>query len=398
MLKIFQNKESLFVFLYVFVIYIFLLPSNSIYLITPIRGSIFIILFILFCIEYPRRFINNTRYLWFFCLGFILNNIISYFTHLELMKEDLSYVIDVILIFIFCSISRVEQRKIFNLFVNWGAVYLIFALVEFILFNYLSTGILLASNIERGEGSTQFYSHGLLNIYQEGELITRFQALFREPGFLGVIAGLLMFSNNTLNKKSLIIWGISGLFSLSLAFYILLLLATLFHIFVSKKLFQLKYIIVLSCALIPLSILTYEVFNDAIIQRIVLYSQEGDNRTSDSLNAEIINMFDDGSWIWGKSNSIFEKKYGFGNAGLKAEIYKYGVGGIFIVIFFFIQLLKIYRFSVIDKFVITILFLLCLYNSDCKYSPYIYMILFSLFKTKNESTTYCRNNYQQLSA
>lgn len=366
--------------------YLNLLPANSVYLsvIPGIRIVFFILLNLLFFIEYGSTWKRNNQFVFIFVGGFILTNLISLFTHEELLSADLQYIIQVVLIFIFCSLPFKLQMNSFDCIVKLGAILLFCGILEFVLYTYFGISFLLAEAVERGEESTQMYAHGIFNVFQLGELIPRFQCLFREPGFLGICAGLLLFKFQNLSWKVSLIWLFSGILSLSLAFYALAFVAFLYHIFITKILFKPHYLITGTIIVAVLSVVLWDILNDAIFLRIQDYIEYGDNRTTADLDRDLFKMFASSDFWFGYGyNNFAESGYVFGNAGIKAELYKYGIFNVCFFFMFFYLLLCAYPFTLKQRLFLLFLYALCSYNGDTKYAFHIYLILLSLYQYEN---------------
>lgn len=376
--------------------YLSLLPANSIYLfiIPNIRILALLIINILFFYK-CKNILRPHKFLFLFVLGFFLINLMTILAHGELITNDIQFFIHVNLIYIFVSLPINSQIKVFQSFVFLGSILLLLGIIEYILYVFLSKGILLVSYMERGEDSGQYYSHGIFNVYQLGEIIVRFQGLFREPGFLGICAGLLLFKISKRNIFSQIVWGVSGLLSLSLAFYLLLFAAVVYHIVCSKLLLKFSRIFVIVSITVIILGAFKEILNDAVYQRIENYVEEGDNRTKKDFNYELENLQNTSNIIYGYGfNRFISKGFSWGNTGIKADLYKYGYLGILIFVVSFYVLLNRYKFSFKDKVSIFILFLICYYNADVKYAFHIYLILLSLYLPTYENFAYNSRSFK----
>lgn len=401
-MKLLLKKEALnnlLPIILAFYFYLNLLPSNTIYLsvIPGIRTIFFILLCILFSIIYGDAWTRNNKFIFIFMGGVIITNFICLVTHEEFLIPDFQYIIQVLLIFIFCSLPFKLQIRSFNLIVKFGAILLFCGILEFILYTYFDLSYLLVDTMERGEGSTQMYAHGIFNVFQLGELIPRFQGLFREPGFLGICSGLFLFKCHDFSWKISVIWIISGMLSLSLAFYALAIIALIYHILITKILLKPLHIILISAIGVILLITFWDILNDAIFLRTQDYLEYGDNRTTVDLDRELNRMFSSSDLWFGYGYSKFiDNGYTFGNGGIKAELFKYGLINVCLFILFFYILLYSYSLTLKQKLFLLFLYALCSYNGDAKYAFHIYVILLSLYQHESITfnSSYIKSNIQ----
>lgn len=269
------------------------------------------------------------------------------------------------------------KSYLLSLFLSLATVLFFCALFEYILYLF-GVDYILAPFLERGEDSEQFYAQGIFNLYRLNVLVPRFQGLFKEPGHLGVCAGLLIFAWRKLTLFQRIVWMTSGILSLSLAFYILAFVALLYNI--SKYSFM-KSLMGLSSVII-VSIIIYnstkDIANEMIFGRIEEYIEEGDNRSTSDFNNDLASMFDSSSWIYGYgSEKFFSSGYAWGNAGIKVDIYKYGCVGVGILLMMgFILSSLIHVETKKDRLVCILLFLMCYYSGDIKFGLYFWLILY----------------------
>lgn len=378
-----KTLDNFFLMVLAIYFYLNLLPANSIYLsiIPGLRIIFLILLSILFSIIYGSAWKRNNKFVFIFASGFILTNFICFVTHEELLIPDLQYVIQVVLIFIFCSLPFKIQIRGFHLIIKVGAFLLFCGIVEFILYTYFGISYLLVDSMERGEESTQLYAHGVFNVFQLGELLPRFQGLFREPGFLGICSGLFLFKCHDFSWKISIIWLISGVLSLSLAFYALAFVALAYHIFITKLLFKPLYLVFIAVIITILAVILWDVLNDAIFLRIQDYLAYGDNRTTVDLDSDLARMFSSSdSWFGYGYSKFIDCGYAFGNGGIKAELFKYGIVNVCFFFLFFYLLLYAYPFTALQKLFLFFLYILCSYNGDAKYAFHIYVILLSIYQ------------------
>ena len=343
-MKLLLKKEALnnlLPIILAFYFYLNLLPSNTIYLsvIPGIRTIFFILLCILFSIIYGDAWTRNNKFIFIFMGGFIITNFICLVTHEEFLIPDFQYIIQVLLIFIFCSLPFKLQIRSFNLIVKFGAILLFCGILEFILYTYFDLSYLLVDTMERGEGSTQMYAHGIFNVFQ----------------------------------------------------------LVIYHILITKILLKPLHIILISAIGVILLITFWDILNDAIFLRTQDYLEYGDNRTTVDLDRELNRMFSSSDLWFGYGYSKFiDNGYTFGNGGIKAELFKYGLINVCLFILFFYILLYSYSLTLKQKLFLLFLYALCSYNGDAKYAFHIYVILLSLYQHESITfnSSYIKSNIQ----
>lgn len=363
-------------------VYLSMLPSRSIYvtIIPYYRYAVLLLVNILFFLFIRKYKGSGNRGVWLFLGGFVFASLLSFIEHGEFLSSDINYLVNIDLIMIFCSLPLKMQSYIYKRFIKIGAVLIFFGLVEYIIHTFVGLNIYLATNVERGEESAIFYDHGIFNIYPQ-EPIPRFQGIFREAGMLGICAGLLLFNSQNIKRLLIVIWAVGGFFALSLSYYALFAISVIYHLVVTRIFLNVKSIIIISTIAVCVVIAAMPIMEEAIFDRIELYSEAGaDNRTDKYLNDDIQKLYESSDFLWGYGNNSFVKKgYTWGNAGFKAEFYKYGLLLIFIFIASFGLLLNFYPYSRFQKAIVFSLFLIIFYVVDCKYSIHIYIILLSMF-------------------
>lgn len=227
-----NRKVHFFSWLFVIYIYMTMLPSNSVYvtIFPPFRNYIWLFILIYAGINFSKYIFKSNIYSFIYICCFVISNFLCYTFTNNLLGEGIIYLVPFTSILLFCSLPNSIQASIYNKFVLFGAVYISLALCEYIL-HLVGINFYIASNIERGEGSQIVYNQGILNIYPVFEFPPRFQALFREAGFLGVCDGIILFNLHKYSRKVALPWILGGLFSLSLFFYVFLILAFIYHVF-----------------------------------------------------------------------------------------------------------------------------------------------------------------------
>lgn len=153
----------------------------------------------------------------------------------------------------------------------------------------------------------------------------RFEAYFDEPGVVGTISGCLLLMRG-LRMKRWEFWPIliSGVLSLSLAFFVMLLANI--AIFQKTKI-KLYFITIFFGLAFLLS--TDEILGDLIFDRITIEDGRlgGENRTTGSMEVFYQRFVGSEQYIFGYGNGYSEKVVNFGGASYKDFIVNNGIFG-----------------------------------------------------------------------
>lgn len=309
-----------------------------------------------------------------FSIVFIFWNICSLFFVGTCFIQESGVLISFISLFLFFSLKDEDKRNTINVFVVFSTILFTFSAIEFI-FYLFGEKFLIAQVVERGEGTTAEFEHGIFNLYDISSWTMRFQGLFREPGHLGVCAGLMLFAYDKLDKKIYYLWMIFGILSQSLAFFILLFIAIVYRLFSSRRGSAFISAIILVCALSVIIIKNRDLADLLIFERIESYQSKGyDSRSTEELNS-YISKLSFSNQPFGYGDKLFvSKELSWGNTGIKADIFKYGYAGVLLIIISVISLLSFQKDHK-TRLLCIFLFLLCYYNGDIKYSLFFYFAL-----------------------
>lgn len=168
----------------------------------------------------------------------------------------------------------------------------------------------------------------------------RFMSVFDEPGVIGSILALLIsYKKIDFKKMRDIVYVLGGLISFSLAFYIILLINLIYNKTMSVKIYLVSFLI-----LGGFYYTNKEFVNIALFDRFIIDDNSigvVDNRASLDFNDEYDRFLNNGgdSLFFGLGPSALEKL----NKSIESEastykiiVYKYGIVGCVIFIFFFI--------------------------------------------------------------
>lgn len=182
----------------------------------------------------------------------------------------------------------------------------------------------------------------------------RFYSMFDEPGVLGTFAAFVLFANQyNFKKKYLMVILIGGIFTYSLAFYVLTLCGYFFHLFKSKRNnFYSNILLVLFLCLIIFFIKDDDSFQNILVERLINIDDRVENRSAE------VTGFDNYSFIdsmFGKGHSFISKNYIVGTS-YKVFFLVHGILGaisLFIIYFSLIRHKLIYLYFLLILFFIS---------------------------------------------
>ncbi|MCR5130482.1 MAG: hypothetical protein K6C10_03345 [Prevotella sp.] len=171
-------------------------------------------------------------------------------------------------------------------------------------------------------------------------IIPRFQSVFVEPGHMGTMIVMVLFTQIGKWKRWYnISMMIAMLISFSLAAYGLFVGIVFLSLWIRRKRFIRKAILAIGVfAVITIGSFYYNngdnLLHDLIILRLEIDDGEmvGDNRVTDSFKADYENLLNSPDILTGRDRNMEE----FGNSGYRVFIYDYGLIGVFLVILFYL--------------------------------------------------------------
>ena len=243
------------------------------------------------------------------------------------------------------------QKRIFDFIYNSLAIILLPSICLFVLVN---SGIQLPNWGDIIHPTASFYWYTNYGLLLYGSYGVRFNAIFCEPGHLGMILSFLLFVNGyNLKNKSTWILLIALLLTLSLAGYVLVAMGY----FLAQLKLNIKRTLKTFFKLALLLIFIYgciigynkgnNLVNDLIISRLQYDKSEGDfvgnNRASTSLEryydslkmSEFIYGIGNKRYMDESANSVLD------GAGYMLYIIKYGIIGVIAVFIFYFSVCQI---------------------------------------------------------
>lgn len=170
-------------------------------------------------------------------------------------------------------------------------------------------------------------------------IIPRFQSIFVEPGHLGTMTAMLLFTQIGKWKRWYNISLLTATFiSFSLAAYGILVAVIFLGLWIrGKQIFKKAFYAVTILAAISIGSFLYNngdnLLHDLIMIRLEIEDGEmaGDNRVTDSFKADYESLLQSSDVLTGRDRNLEE----FGNSGYRVFIYDYGLIGVFLLFLFY---------------------------------------------------------------
>jgi hypothetical protein len=283
-------------------------------------------------------------------------------------------VLTILIIIMFINLSDNLKKDIYDKFITILALSLISGIFVWIIY---TIGIDLPFNklipIHAGKvAKGTYYYHFFGSIFLQNEnypMVNRLCGVFDEPGVMGTFSALILVGNHK-NKKDWrnIIFFIAGLFTLSLAF-ILILLITYFVNNLKKGLLHIT-IIAFLVTFIYFIFINIDInidFIETLQNRITFQDGDfvGNNRTEESFDIAYNNFLkgNDGNRLLGNGiNASINNPDMLGSYTYKMLIYDFGFLGFFLLIICFILIVYILYRRNIDCYILLFVFLISIYQ------------------------------------
>lgn len=263
---------------------------------------------------------------------------IFYFSLIFLLIIPLVYGLKLSSVFIFITyilLFRVTQNDLkhsLTILTNIIAYVILFTL-PFWVFHVFITELPSFGEIDITEmkGREYILDNHILFLTYRGFDFFRFYSVFDEPGVLGTLSAFIIFGNryNFKQWQNIVIF-IGGIFTYSMAFYVLFLLGYFYYNTYSLKHFV-KSFFFLICTIpivffllkddLAFSLSVVERFKDFGLNRI-------ENRTGEEINRHLSEMFYSPTIFWGEGTSFLQRNRSEVGASYKLFIIEYGVMGL----------------------------------------------------------------------
>ncbi len=332
----------------------------------------------------------NLRNAWYYFFACMIVLAIPIIVHLE--YPFVTVICELFYVVSFLSLKSEYKIYIYNRFVRILSWLFLFGIIEFLL-SFLGITYFIGQIERLSDSSSQVFNQGLFVIIPSyfSESSFRFMSICEEPGTVGTLSFFLII---TLDKKKytreFVIFIISGMLSLSLAFYIL----TAFWLVLERRTISSNF-----HYLVPLAVIVYfffsifgDFFNERIVERVSGKNiEEIDNRSSETLKKKYNEVWNNGDIIWGIGNRSYyawQSKAGSSGAGLKKFMMQYGLIGTVILFFLFSRFFLLFNGVNKKNLIILFLFWLSFYQRSYWNNVPVFIALFSFsceyinYKTK----------------
>lgn len=290
--------------------------------------------------------------------------------------------ITIIAAFTFILLGQDKREYIFKAAMIAFALMVLPSMVYYLL-NIIGVNIphttLLSNQLakyNRGWSYSQ-YPFGLITRESNFGKIDRYCGIFDESGYIGSLAALFIAGGyGKVDRKWIVLLTMEGIFSLSMAFYVLLILFAFTRAFLSGAI---KSCIIFIVVILSFNIFVNTDFHNASINhlqnRIDLSSifLVKDNRASERANDVLNNFLKNGGLkiLFGYGDGSANKNtLIYGSSSYKMFVYDYGIFGtiLFVLYFVFISLIKKVKISVLPFIIV---FLASFYQR-----PYIFTVVY----------------------
>ena len=304
---------------------------------------------------------NKKKYV--FPYFFIMNLVWCSPLYFHLEQPSVSLLIDLFYLSIFALLCYDARVWIYDNFIKILSILFFLGLIELFLsqmgISYISVPI------ERtGVQNERLFYQGMFMIFPEywDSILFRFQSLAEEPGLIGTLCAFILATIDFHRYKiQTIVFFFTGILSMSLAFYLLMLILGISKISFRNLKLLLGIVIISFIAYY----FFYDLFTQMILDRLSNGIQHGslDNRNTQLVNKLFQQVLTSGSMmVTGVGLRTFLSMGADASAGFKKAVVEYGLLPILLAIFstckFFWQFNSRYK----GAFVVLVMFCISLYQ------------------------------------
>ena len=255
------------------------------------------------------------------------------------------------------------------------AISLLSWLVNYFIFE-LPFGFPLAYSDLLGKGEGLIFKNYILFIQPDMDYF-RFYSVFDEPGVLGTLSAIILLGNKyDFKKKENLFLLFGGIFTFSLAFYIVTILGYLINAVIMRRIKQVVIISTILLSILPF-LLTLDAFKLSIVYRLSNFNQSVQDR-----NGVLLDQFYDAfsktpKLYYGESLTFFANNpLLHEGSSYKFFIIEYGFIGFLLLLLLYIFLIDFKRINFYIIFCL-IVFLILFIQRPFMYTPWS-ILLFSL--------------------
>lgn len=283
-------------------------------------------------------------------------------------RSTIGGAIELFALFLVCisviCLNDSSKINILNFITKWFSILLLFSLILYIL-HIIGINMPYSTISYYDMANAGSFDNYYLFLWNSGQLISRFQSIFLEPGHLTMGLIPLIFINKCdLKNKYVLFLILSQLFTLSLAGYISLAYSFLFYLLVSNKNIKSKFIFlfwIIVMVILIIKGINYlfadDILKEQILNRLTYEngSIAGYNRTTDSFDT-LYNQVLSSGWVW---TGINWDHFAYdGVSGYKPYIITYGLIGVILTLSFYLYSTNMYKNARVKGLSVLLLMLL----------------------------------------
>lgn len=362
-------SENSFIYFLSFLFFLLLLPYFVWH--TPLIRHAVEVIFIVGCIPFIEKKISKNQ--------IILSSLLLLLLLYLITQTSVTGLISNLFLLVIFFLKSDFKIKLLDCVISVFAIGVGISLLVYILVCWLSmpfpSQVLEPLNPLK---ETEYLQYPFLVVYNSPYNFAnmRFYSVFDEPGVVGTVAALLLYSNEyKLNSWKFIIIFIAGIFSFSFFFIVMSFLCLFRKSYIKYILFFIVFSIIIYLLFQDFFIKNGELFNSLIFSRFTADGNYGGDRVSSLFNREYYEFLVSNDVFFGRGSEELSKILS-GGSSYKSLVYSNGViWFIGVCLFFILNILTISQNKKI-VFYSTIIFLGVLYQRPNIFDlPYFFMFI-----------------------
>ena len=362
-------SENSFIYFLSFLFFLLLLPYFVWH--TPLIRHAVEVIFIVGCIPFIEKKISKNQ--------IILSSLLLLLLLYLITQTSVTGLISNLFLLVIFFLKSDFKIKLLDCVISVFAIGVGISLLVYILVCWLSmpfpSQVLEPLNPLK---ETEYLQYPFLVVYNSPYNFAnmRFYSVFDEPGVVGTVAALLLYSNEyKLNSWKFIIIFIAGIFSFSFFFIVMSFLCLFRKSYIKYILFFFFFSIIIYLIFKDFFIKNGELFNSLIFSRFTADGNYGGDRVSSLFNREYYEFLVSNDVFFGRGSEELSKILS-GGSSYKSLVYSNGViWFIGVCLFFILNILTISQNKKI-VFYSTIIFLGVLYQRPNIFDlPYFFMFI-----------------------
>ena len=362
-------SENSFIYFLSFLFFLLLLPYFVWH--TPLIRHAVEVIFIVGCIPFIEKKISKNQ--------IILSSLLLLLLLYLITQTSVTGLISNLFLLVIFFLKSDFKIKLLDCVISVFAIGVGISLLVYILVCWLSmpfpSQVLEPLNPLK---ETEYLQYPFLVVYNSPYNFAnmRFYSVFDEPGVVGTVAALLLYSNEyKLNSWKFIIIFIAGIFSFSFFFIVMSFLYLFRKSYIKYILFFIVFSIIIYLLFKDFFIKNGELFNSLIFSRFTADGNYGGDRVSSLFNREYYEFLVSNDVFFGRGSEELSKILS-GGSSYKSLVYSNGViWFIGVCLFFILNILTISQNKKI-VFYSTIIFLGVLYQRPNIFDlPYFFMFI-----------------------